>query len=211
PMLDTAPTIFRAGTVIAQAGHGPEPEAIAVADEWIVAIGTVAELTERYPDAEVVDFGAATIVPGFNDAHAHIAMTAEDILHADLSHDAVADVDELLAAVAAEVQNTPADAWVRGSRYDDQKTGPITRDELDRVAPGHPVLVTHVAGHWGVVNSKALEVLRIDETSDDPAGGTYERDTAGRLTGRLIERALMNVSLPATASGGPGVPASSFA
>nr|WP_244954023.1 amidohydrolase [Spelaeicoccus albus] len=184
---------------------------MAVADELVVAIGTVPELTDRFPDAPVVDFGEATIVPGFNDGHAHIAMTAEDILHSDLSYDAVKTMDELLTAVTEAARETPDGEWVRGSRFDDQKTGMFTRDDLDRVVPGHPVLVTHVAGHWGVVNSKALELLGIDESSEDPPGGQYDRYPDGRLNGRLVERALMNVSLPATAHEGPGVPASSFA
>src|SRR5690606_24890211 len=42
--------------------------ALAFLGEWITAVGELDQLRERFPDAEVVDFGKATIVPGFNDA-----------------------------------------------------------------------------------------------------------------------------------------------
>ncbi|MEU5954472.1 amidohydrolase [Streptomyces sp. NPDC047525] len=199
---ETAPVLHRAAHIVSQRADGrPEPEMIAVADGRVRATGSVAVLRDRFPGAEEVDFGDATLVPGLNDAHIHLVMTAEDLLHLDLSAAAVDGVDGLLATVAAEAARTPAGAWVRGSRYDDVKTGPLTRTELDRVAPDHPALVVHVAGHWGVVNSAALRELRIDEDTPDPDGGAYGRGADGRLDGRLVERALMNVVYPATARG----------
>src|SRR5690606_36146310 len=41
--------------------------ALAFQGGWITAVGVLVQLRERFPDAEVVDFGKATIVPGFND------------------------------------------------------------------------------------------------------------------------------------------------
>lgn len=208
-MEETTARIVRAGSIIAQSEtspSGPEPEAFAITGGIITATGSLAELRDHHPRAEVLDFGAATIVPGFNDAHTHLALTAVDALHLDLSHLTVGDVDTLLATIAAEVSTTSAGEWVRGSRYDDQKTGIVLRDELDRVAPGHPVVVSHVAGHWGVVNSAALARLGIDESTPDPEGGAYERYPDGRLNGKLVERALMNVIMPATSRGGPTIP-----
>ncbi len=208
-MLESTPTIYRANQIITQATQGSDPDAFAVTGEQIVATGTTAELVDRYPAAQVVDFGDAVIVPGFHDAHAHLAMTAEDVLHLDLSHDAVANVDGLFGTIAREVAQTPAGQWIRGSRYDDQKTGALSRDALDKVAPDHPVLVTQVAAHWGVVNSAALARLGIDESTPDPEGGSYDRSPDGRLNGRLVERALMNVALPADPNVGSNIPASS--
>ena len=220
-MEERTPTIVRANSIVSQAdtraGAGssaprsgsvpsPEPEALAITGETITAAGTLTELRERFPGAEVLDFGDSTIIPGLNDAHIHLAMTAGDALHLDLSHDAVGTVPALLDTIAAEVGATSAGAWVKGSRYDDEKTGIVLRDELDRIAPETPVLVNHVAGHWGVVNSAGLRWLGIEESSPDPAGGRYDRYSDGRLNGKLIERALMNVLMPATARGDRFIP-----
>ncbi|MEU6116625.1 amidohydrolase [Streptomyces sp. NPDC047117] len=204
---ETTPVLYRAARIVGQRTDGtgadgaPEPEGFAVADGRIRATGGFAALRDRFPGAPEVDFGDATVIPGLNDAHIHLAMAATDLLHLDLSAAAVATADALLATVTAEAARTAPGEWVRGSRYDDIKTGRITRHELDRAAPAHPVLVVHVAGHWGVVNSAALRALGIDEDTPAPDGGDFGRDADGRLDGRLIERALMNVVYPATARG----------
>jgi predicted amidohydrolase YtcJ len=197
------PVLYRAARVVSQHGEGPEPEAFAVEGGRVRATGGIAELRERFPDAEEVDFGRATVVPGFNDAHIHLAIAAEDLLHLDLSAEAVGGKDTLLERVAAEAARSAPGEWIRGSRYDDAKSGALTRWDLDRAAPGHPVLVVQVAGHWAVANSAALRALGVDEDTPAPEGGEFGRDAEGRLDGRLIERALMNVVYPATARGGP--------
>lgn len=196
------PLLFRAAHVVAQApGGGPEPEAFAVQDGRIRATGDVAALRSRFPGAREVDLGDATVVPGLHDAHIHLANAAEDLLHLDLSAAAVRDVDDLLARVRAAA-TTPGE-WVRGSRYDDVKTGRLTRWDLDRAAPDNPVIVVQVAGHWGVVNSRALRELGIDESSAPPPGGDHGRAPDGSLDGRLVERAFMPLVYPAVGDGSP--------
>lgn len=195
------PVLYRAAHIVSQQEAGEEPEALAVSEGRIRATGTVAELRARFPGAGEVDFGDACVVPGLNDAHIHLAIAAEDLLHLDLSVDAVSDVDDLLAQVSGEAARAAPGEWIRGSRYDDTKTGPLTRWDLDRAAPRHPALVVQVAGHWGVANSAALKALHIDEDTPPPDGGDFGRASDGRLDGRLIERALMNVVYPATARG----------
>ncbi|SCK05431.1 hypothetical protein H181DRAFT_00074 [Streptomyces sp. WMMB 714] len=202
-MDETTPVLYRAARIVAQGHAGSEPEALAVADGRIRATGSVSALRDRFPGAREVDFGDACIVPGLNDAHIHLAIAAEDMLHLDLSADAVADVPDLLAQIRREATQAAPGEWIRGSRYDDTKTGPLSRRELDAAAPDHPVLVVQVAGHWGVANSAALRALHIDEDSAPPEGGEFGRSSDGRLDGRLIERALMNVVYPATARGNP--------
>lgn len=206
---ETTPVLYRAAHVIAQQGDGgTEPEAIAVADGRIRATGEIAALRDRFAGAAEVDLGDATIVPGLHDAHIHLAVTAEDLLHLDLSAAAVPGVDDLLGRVAAEVATCAPGTWIRGSRYDDAKIGTLTRWDLDRVAPHHPVVVVQVAGHWAVVNSAALRAFGIGEDSVPPPGGDFGRTSDGLLDGRLIERALMNLLYPATSGGGSPVPPS---
>ncbi|MDJ1137972.1 amidohydrolase [Streptomyces iconiensis] len=202
PFNETRPVLYRAARLVTQQPEGgPEPEAFAVAHGRVRATGSVAALRDRFPGAEEVDFGDATVVPGLNDAHIHLAMAAEDLLHLDLSAAAVRGTDDLLGQVRDEAARTAPGAWIRGSRYDDVKTGRLTRWDLDRAAPEHPTLVVHVAGHWGVANSAALRAFRIDEDTVPPDGGDFGRGPDGRLDGRLIERAMMNLVYPATARG----------
>lgn len=190
-------TIFRARRIVTMTGHAPE--AFAAEDEQVAATGSLAALRERFPSAEVVDFGDAVIVPGFNDAHAHLAVAAEDMLHLDLSIDAVSSLAEIAEVLRGALATTPPGGWIRGSRYDDAKMAEgrvLSRWDLDAVSRDHPIIVLHVAGHWGVVNSKALELGAIDESTGDPPGGRFGRDASGRLNGILFETAIFDFAYP---------------
>ncbi|PXY29742.1 amidohydrolase [Prauserella flavalba] len=198
--MDTAPaTIYTARTVHAQAAV--PVGAFLVTGERVTAVGSPSELREAFPFARVRDFGDGTIVPGFNDAHIHLGLTAEDLLHLDLSHAAVSSVDGLLRTVRDAAGSAGPGEWVRGARYDDVKTGVVGRWELDAAAGDVPVIITHIAAHWGVANSAALAALGYHDDSTPPPGGDLGRYADGRLDGRLVERALLDVLYPATGKG----------
>ena len=170
------------------------PEALAVVEGRVANTGSLAELRERYPNAEVSDFGQATLVPGFHDAHLHLGSTADSFLQVDLSYPGVQTLAELSRRIRDRAVTTAPGTWIIGSRYDDGKMAearPLTRFELDEVSPDHPVLVRQVAGHWAVVNSRALSLAGIYESRRPPEGGAYGRDGGGRLNGVLYERALV--------------------
>ena len=82
------PTIYTARRVITQSGSDPqagaETQGFAVWRGRVLATGSPAALRERHPAAELVDFGAATVVPGFHDAHLHLASAADQLLQVDL-------------------------------------------------------------------------------------------------------------------------------
>jgi predicted amidohydrolase YtcJ len=61
--------------------------------------------------------------------------------------------------------------------------------ELDKVAPNNPVLLTHASGHSSFVNGKALQLSGITEATANPSGGDIVKDKDGRIVGVLEERA----------------------
>jgi predicted amidohydrolase YtcJ len=210
-MLDTYPneksvTVFKAGRVIPM---GPSPiQAFAALAGKIIAVGSDNELTSKFPNARHVDFGDATIVPGFNDAHMHLAMAANVMLEIDLSPDAVDSIAAIRKKIEDEARQKPVGSWIRGCRYDDGKTAErrrLHREDLDEVAPDHPVVVTHVASHWGVMNSRALKLGGIDEDSQPPEGGEFGRDANGRLNGILYEQAFFEFTNPSVSRSGESV------
>jgi predicted amidohydrolase YtcJ len=193
---------------------GPDVQALAVSGGRVVGRGTWEGARARHPGAEVVELDG-TVVPGFHDAHVHLAMASEDLLHLDLSPSAVPTHDDLLRTVGQEAGRTAPGGWVRGSRYDDVKTSGgerLTRAQLDEVTGDVPTVVVHVACHWGVANSAALELAGVDDRTEPPTGGDFGRDPAGRLDGLLLEQALFDFVNPAmTADGTSVVPPSALA
>jgi predicted amidohydrolase YtcJ len=195
--------LVRAARVVTMAG--PDATAFAVRDGRITEVGELAALARRHPAAELVDYGEATVVPAFNDAHVHPSMVAEDLLHLDASAEQVPGRAELIALLSAAAARTPAGQWIRASRYDHTRTtGGVVLDraELDAVSTTHPILLTHVGAHWGVVNSAGLAAGGYQDASTPPPGGQLGRDGAGRLTGLVGEQALFDYCYPSLARGG---------
>lgn len=198
--------IVRAARVTTLAG--PDVTAFATCADRVVACGGAEDLLSRFPDAEVHDLGDAVVVPGFNDAHAHPSWGAESLLHVDVSPEVVRSRAELAAALAARVSETPPGRWLRAARYDHVRTTGgevIDRSFLDDISREHPILVTHIAGHWGVTNSAGLAAGGLREEDAAPPGGEWGRDGAGRLTGVLYEQALFDYAYPAVARRRPTV------
>src|SRR5579864_8191271 len=172
-----SPLIVTADQVITM--NADTPAAFAVQDGRVATTGSVPVLREQYPDAEILDFGHVVVAPGFHDAHLHLGSTADQFLQVDLSYPTVHSLAEVTRRIRDRALTTPFDEWVIGSRYDDGKMAedrPLTRFDLDEVAPDHPVLVRQVAGHWGVVNSRALTLAGLGDASQAPEGGAYGRD-----------------------------------
>nr|WP_219632825.1 amidohydrolase [Haloechinothrix aidingensis] len=167
-------------------GHELRPErAVAVHHGRVVAVG---ERAAALPARERVDLAGATVVPGFHDAHNHMAWYGMGLNELDLGAGSCGSVEDVYAAVAREAAGRPAGTWINGRGYDQTKLagGHPTRAGLDRAAPDHYVRLAHTTGHMCVVNSAVLDRL---DLSAVPDGGDVVLDDAGLPTGLLRERA----------------------
>jgi predicted amidohydrolase YtcJ len=160
--------------------------------------GRIAALHERpagVAAARVVDLGGATVVPGFHDAHNHMAWFGMSLSEIDLRSPAVTSLDQLYAAVADRARAAAPGDWVVGAGYDQNKIGGHPdRDALDRAAPGRRVWLRHASGHMCVVSSRVLADLGLDAAPEPVPGGRVAADAAGRPTGLLEETAQQLVS-----------------
>lgn len=187
-----ADLILTGGKVFTADSARPWAEAIAVRGERIVAVGTAAEV-ERLggPATRRIPLEGRVVVPGFNDAHDHIGGAEYGVSFgtdpAPLPDPPLAQVLDSLRALAGR---TPPGTWLRASIGFRVLEDPAARRAaLDAAAPHHPVFLGAWTGHGAVVNSAALRALGIRDDARDPAGGWYERDAAGRLTGAMYEYA----------------------
>jgi predicted amidohydrolase YtcJ len=171
--------------------NNPRAQAVAICDGRFIAVGANDDVLHiATARTQRIDLGGRTVLPGFIDAHSHPASSGRSHLRqVDCDLRSIKAIQEALHQKAA---NTPPGQWVLGFKYDDTKTSDgrkLNFQDLDAAVPDHAVLVTHRGGHESFVNSAALKIANISDNVTDPPGGKYDRDAAGHLTGRIVERA----------------------
>ncbi len=163
-------------------------QAVAVKDGRILAVGTSAEMRQLAgPQTRTIPMHGRTILPGFIDAHAHIEGLADFQRMVPIHVPPLRGVDDILAKLGERLNSTPPEQWVVGAGGWGQPLP--TRQQLDALAPHRPVVVRESA-HAQTLNSRALELARIDRNTPAPVGAQIEHDpVTGEPTGRIQEMA----------------------
>ena len=191
----SADLIVRNARVYTVEPAAPTAQAVAVRDGRFIAVGSneaIGGLAGK--GTELFDARGMTVVPGFIDCHLH--PEGETLLYEVLVGNPFevefVTIDSIVAKLSARAAGTPPGQWVEGYFYDDTKVKDgrlITRADLDRVSSAHPVAVYHRGGHTSFYNSKAFELAQITKDTPQPFGGTFDRSSAGELTGRVTDNA----------------------
>jgi predicted amidohydrolase YtcJ len=171
----------------------PHAEAVAIKNDRIVAVGTEATARDAVSrHATVIDAGGRTVLPGLIDAHNHYLATAEALASVNVRFPAVTSRADLTRVIGEVAEVTPPGRWIRAvgldwSKFPDGQ--PPTRWDLDEATLGHPVIVYHVSVHHALVNTPAMRERGITDEVQNPPGGRFVRDEAGRLTGLCLDAA----------------------
>lgn len=172
-------------------GAGKRAEALAVVDGRILAVGTRDEIMKlKGPETKVVDLGGRFVMPGFNDAHLHLASAGMEKMNVNLV--GAKTLDEFRERLRVKCEAAEPGAWVVGEGWD-ETLWPVkalpTRWDLDEVSDKLPIYLERVDGHIGVANTRALQLASVTVASRDPGGGKIDRDESGTPTGILREKA----------------------
>lgn len=166
-------------------------QALAVSGGKIVAAGSNEEIQKfKGANTRVIDLGGHFVMPGFNDAHTHLAMAGFEKLNVNLV--GAKSLEEMQQRIAAGAKTAPPGEWVLGEGWDhtlwaSQKLP--ARQDVDAVTGDHPAIFTRVDGHIAVANTAALKAAGITAQTADPHGGKIDRDDQGEPTGILRETA----------------------
>ncbi len=191
------PILVTAALIHTMDPAAPTAEAMLVVGPEIVAVGSIGRCRATAGslgggELEVRDFGGATIVPGFIDAHAHPLMYGQMMSWVDCGPDRAASIPEIVALLQDAARTIPNGLPVRGYGYEHRNLVEgrhPTRLELDAVATDREVYLMNASGHGGVVNSFTLELHGVSRGTANPRGGEFFRDAAGELTGELSDAA----------------------
>ena len=168
---------------------------LAIGQGRVLAAGDAAVMGWRGPRTRVIDLQGAAVLPGFNDAHAHVVYFGLTRFAADLggSH----SVAEVVERVRAHAGRLGAGEWEHGMGYRADELLECRsphRTELDGALGRRPGYIDERGGHSRVANSAALEAAGITADSPDPPGGRIGRDRDGRPNGMLLEAAMRLVA-----------------
>jgi predicted amidohydrolase YtcJ len=182
------------GTIITVDAKDSIAEAVAIQGDQIIAIGDTTFINSLAgPNTQRIDLDGRTVTPGLLDAHAHFSpsqFNRTDIL--DLSYPRINSIKDVQEAIAALAKEIPLSQWIQGRSWDEGKFTEhrlITAQDLDAIAPEHPIWLSHTTGHYGVANRAALRLANIHSETPDPPSGTIDRDSKGQPTGVLKEAA----------------------
>lgn len=163
-------------------------EAVSIKDGRVLEVGRNRTLlAHRGPRTQVVDLQGRMVLPGLIDSHTHPAAAA--MVEFDHPLPQMETIQDVLDYLRARTQVVPEGSWIalrqvfvtrlRERRYP-------TREELDRVAPRHPVIFA--TGPDASLNTLALRRSGIDRDFKvtDGGPGYPEKDAkTGEPTGIL--------------------------
>lgn len=193
-LTEYADEIYTGGQIYTLDETSPWVEAIAVKDGEILAVGSNDEiLAMAGPDSSLSDLGGRMVMPGIHDTHAHPVDAGITELYECSFR--TTNVEEALAIIQACVTEAEPGEWITGGQWFDSyfTEGVLPKTILDEAAPDNPVFFMDWSVHNAWLNSRALELLTIDNDTLDPNGGAIIRElNTGEATGILLDNAAYN-------------------
>ncbi len=185
--MTTADLVLLNGNVITMNSKMPSAQAIAVKGDRIIYVGSNQEVKLYIGElTRVIYLDGKTVMPGFIDTHIHVVDYGRMLTWIDLQN--AFSIRYVQTLLTEHIKDLTSDKWVLGKALNPdgllEKRLP-TCQELDNVAPDNPVVLYCQSGQICVVNSKTLNIARINQQNN--VG--IERDLLGKPTGILRDQA----------------------
>jgi predicted amidohydrolase YtcJ len=175
----------------------PQAQAVAIRDGKIVFVGST-EAAQKFKGkkTETIDAGGKFLMPGFIEGHGHIHGMGDMLMNLNLMQ--ARNWEEIVSMVAESAKRAKPGEWIVGRGWHQEKWDhvPVRNymgypyyEDLDKVTPNNPVLLTHASGHGSLVNGMALKEAGITDKTVSPSGGEIVKDKEGHIVGMLEERA----------------------
>ena len=177
-VLSYADIVLYNGQVLAGEDFSPV-QAVAIRDAEFLAVGEDQLLLKMAgPNTLKIDLQGKTVLPGFIDTHLHQAWVGNIAKGGPSGRVNFREKQSGLEEVRQIVSSFPPSKWLYLNAPDSAALYETTRQDLDRLAPRNPLVIS-VVSNWAVVNSLALEHIPAET-----AGIIKDPDT-GKPTGLL--------------------------
>lgn len=184
-------TLYYNGVVFTGRTDHPDAAWFVVEEGGFIAVGTESGVPSQWADIAGVDLDGQFVAPGFIDAHLHFVDGGLSLMQTDLAN---VETVEQLAEQIQRAQADPIGDWVMARNMSPGVLGSElpNHDNMADAVGLEPTIVTLMGGHHAYINPAGLEMLAIDEHTDDPQHGAIGRDAQGRPTGLLTDTAWWN-------------------
>ena len=200
-MADTTPdAVFFNGNIITFDNDFTSVNYIGIKDGKIVALGNGDDYKSTISDNTTLhDLDGKTVLPGFIESHNHFNAVANQWGWIDVGITQCTTIADVLTKIKSAVESQSSELvkdglkpWIKCVGFDDTliaENRDIVKEEIDSVSGDFPVWIWHPSLHRAYVNSKAFEISGITEDVKNPDGGTFVRNSDGKLTGQMEEMA----------------------
>ncbi len=138
----------------------PKAEAVAIFNGRIAAVGTTEDIKKLAGEnTKTIDAQGKLLLPGFNDAHAHIIALGNKFSSIDLSEAKTAD--DVIAKLRRFADFLPKGRWILGGKLDPAVD--ISLSQIDAATPENPVFVYHSDPKSAIANSLSLAAARVED------------------------------------------------
>ncbi|MGM0409371.1 MAG: amidohydrolase [Bacillota bacterium] len=195
--------LFYNGDIITMEGECENANAVLIEDGLIKAVDRTLAFKSLLTNNKIekVDLEGKTLMPAFIDPHSHISLVAQTQIMADLAAcRSFEDIKkELIKYINENIENNNRknNEIVFAFGYDHnflKENKHPRKDLLDEVSAEIPIIILHKSLHMGVANTQALEVLNIDESTENPEGGVIGRiENSNEPNGYLEESPIINL------------------
>jgi predicted amidohydrolase YtcJ len=199
-----ADLVFQGGRIYTADEKNTVAEAIAVAGDRIIYVGT-RDGVKKYigEKTNIVDLHGQTLTPGIIESHGHLMGLGFSELNLDLS--TTKNYEDLIEKVRVAAAAAKPGQWILGSGWHQEKwdksppkmiKGYPTHELLSAASPNNPVYLRHASGHAALANAKAMQISGVNilviEKLEKNLGDAGEviRDELGNPTGIFNERAM---------------------
>jgi predicted amidohydrolase YtcJ len=212
PLIRPASMILKNGRIITVDPASTIAQAIAIAADRIIAVGSNDDMaTHISPATRVIDLEGKTVVPGLTDGHAHMDREALRNIFPSLGR--VRSIHDIQDRIAELARIRKPGEWIVTMPIGDppfyfdvpdilaERRWPV-RQELDAVAPNNPVYIRSIWGFWrgtlplvSCANTEALKRAGITRDTVSPVETvTIVKDGHGDPTGVFIEQEFQPVA-----------------
>lgn len=201
--MSSAQQLIHGGEIITMDDQQPQADAVAISDGKIVALGEKSYCRDKLSkNPEEINLKGSCLLPGFIDTHIHPTMMILHEMYANVSqYNTFEEIEAVLSKIASK---RPETEWIIGLQFEEQYLHPPVlpnRHDLDKCCPDHPTILLKRDGHSLVANTKAIKMAGITASTDNPEGGSIDRETDGFPAGSFRENAMQlimsRISLPA--------------